>query len=127
MEPSIEKHNRDTTCLSAKWVDMIVIRPDDPDEYMKFAQTKEEYELDYYPTYCGGPCALMSADVMEKIFSFSRQTNPGTMSIEDALFTGVIRVKANLSEPAFVDGVCTHLTNDKVAKIRSWQTITTLF
>ena len=100
------------------------------DPYMKFAQTKDEYELDYYPTYCGGPCALMSADVMEKIFSFSRQTNPGTMSTEDALFTGVIRVKANLSEPAFVDGICTHLVDafdDKVAKIRSWHTITTLF
>ena len=95
---------------------------------MKFAQTKDEYELDYYPTYCGGPCALMSADVMEKVYTFSKQTNPGTMSTEDALFTGVIRVKANLSEPAFVDGICTHLVDafdDKVAKIRSWQYIKT--
>ena len=66
----------------------------------------------------------MSADVMEKIYTFSRQTNPGTMSIEDALFTGVIRVKANLSEPAYVDGICTHLVDafdDKVAKLRSRQ------
>ena len=95
---------------------------------MKFAQTKDEYELDYYPTYCGGPCALMSADVMEKVYTFSKQTNPGTMSTEDALFTGVIRVKANLSEPAHVGDICTHLVDgfyDKVTKLRSWQYINT--
>ena len=70
----------------------------------------------------------MSANVMEKIYTFSKQTNPGTMSIEDALFTGVIRVKANLSEPAHVDNICTHLIDDfydKVTKIRSRQYINT--
>ena len=69
---------------------------------------------------------LISASAMEIIYTFARQTNPRTMSLEDVLFTGVLRVKANLSEPANVDNMSTHLLDafdDKVIKLRSWQYI----
>ena len=114
------------TCLTKKGVNIPVFRPDSP--YKKWAQSRDQYEFDHYPTYCNGPCALISANVMETIYTFSRQTNPGKMTIEDALFTGVIRVKANLSEPAHVGNICTHLIDDfydKVTKLRSWQYINT--
>ena len=110
------------TCLGKKGINIPVFRPGSP--YWKWIQTMDQYELDEYPTYFNGCCALMSANVMETIYTFPTQTHPGTMTIDDALFTGVIRVKANLSEPAHVGDICTHLDDgfdDKVTKLRSWQ------
>ena len=53
---------------------MLVMRPDpsiqaDPQFlHQKYDVTKEEYSLDTYPTYCGGPCTLISGSTMEKSY-----------------------------------------------------------
>ena len=41
--------------------------------------------------------------------------------MEDIIFTGIMRVKANLTEPDDVREVCEHYnSNDKIAEIRKW-------
>ena len=34
--------------------------------HQKYDVTEDEYSLDTYPTYCGGPCTLLSGSTMEK-------------------------------------------------------------
>ena len=41
--------------------------------------------------------------------------------MEDIIFTGIMRAKANLTEPDDVGGVCEHYnSNDKSNEIRKW-------
>ena len=53
---------------------MLVMRPDSSIEsdpqllHQKYDVSKEEYSLDTYPTYCGGPCTLLSGSTMEKSY-----------------------------------------------------------
>ena len=53
---------------------MLVMRPDpsltsDPQLlHQKYDVMEDEYSLDTYPTYCGGPCTLLSGSTMEKSF-----------------------------------------------------------
>ena len=51
----------------------------------------------------------------------AKQTNPGNFTMEDIIFTGIMRVKANLTEPDDVRGVCEHYnSNNKHTEIRKW-------
>ena len=65
---------RHTDCLGDKWKNMLVLRPDPTltaDLQLirqKYDVSEDEYSLDTYPTYCGGPCALLSGSTMEKSF-----------------------------------------------------------
>ena len=41
--------------------------------------------------------------------------------MEDVLFTGIMRTKANISEPDYVREVCTHYNSaNKTTEIRDW-------
>ena len=58
-------------------------------------------------------------------FEVASQTNPKTFSLEDVFFTGIVRVKAGLSEPVLANNnrqLCTHILDldrlEKVKKIR---------
>ena len=57
------------------------------------------WDLDYYPVYCAGPCTIMSAPTAAAIYSTALRTNWRRFPIEDVLFTGIIRHKANLPQP----------------------------
>ena len=49
----------------------------------------------------------------------AKLTNPGNFTMEDIIFTGIMRVKANLTEPDDVRGVCEHHnSNNKYTEIR---------
>ena len=51
----------------------------------------------------------------------AKLTNPGNFTMEDIIFTGIMRVKANLTEPDDVREVCEHYnSNDKITEIRRW-------
>merc|ERR1711931_272306 len=73
-----------------------------------YSVSKEEYSLDTYPTYCGGPCTLLSRTNLERTFEVAKVTNPGKFTMEDVLFTGIMRVKAHLRQPSNVPAVCKH-------------------
>ena len=47
-----------------------------------YSVTKEEYDLDYYPTYCMGSCTLLSGSTVQTIYETAKVTNPGKFSIE---------------------------------------------
>ena len=48
-------------------------------------------------------------------------THPGNFTMEDVLFTGIMRAKANLSEPDDVRGVCKHYNSaNKQTEVRNW-------
>jgi hypothetical protein len=64
-----------------------------------YSVTKEEYALDYYPPFCIGACTLLSRSTVQQIYKTAKVTNPGDFSLDDVLFTGIIRVKSNLSIP----------------------------
>ena len=69
-----------------KWSGASVIRPDDMSrsqyERDHYSVTKIEYDLDYYPTYCGGPCTLLTGSTMQKIYETAKLTNPGNFFME---------------------------------------------
>ena len=84
--PLKDKNNHYTTCLMEKWSGARVIRPDDMSrsqyERDHYSVTKIEYDLDYYPTYCGGPCTLLTGSTMQKIYETAKLTNPGNFFME---------------------------------------------
>ena len=53
---------------------MLVMRPDpsltaDPQLlHQKYDVSEDVYSLDTYPTYCGGPCTLLSGSTLEKSY-----------------------------------------------------------
>ena len=69
-----------------KWSGARVIRPNDMSrsEYERehYGVSKEEYEMDVYPTYCGGPCTLLSGETIQKSYETARVTNPGKFTME---------------------------------------------
>ena len=93
-----------------KWSNARVIRPDDKwrSQYERdnYGVSKDEYDLDVYPTYCGGPCTLLSGQTMIKSYETAKVTNPGKFTMEDILFTGIIRVKSNLPSPGIYGPSC---------------------
>ena len=63
-----------------------MIRPDDMSrsqyERDHYGVSKNEYELDVYPTYCGGPCTLLSGNTIKKSYETAKVTNPGKFTME---------------------------------------------
>jgi len=61
-----------TTCLVNKHSREEVIRADSPGrsqyEIDHFSVSRDEYPLDLYPTYCGGPCTLLSRYHVDRIY-----------------------------------------------------------
>ena len=78
----------------------------------KYAQTIDEYPLSIFPPYCGGACALFSADYLRIIYSTALHTNPGIFLHDDVFFTGILRTKASLNLPENVSGVCKYFDGE---------------
>ena len=78
----------------------------------KYAQTTDEYPLSIFPPYCGGACALFSADYLRIIYATARHTNPGIFLHDDVFFTGILRTKANLNLPENIYGVCQYFNGE---------------
>ena len=78
----------------------------------KYAQTTDEYPLSIFPPYCGGACALFSADYLRIIYATALHTNPGIFLHDDVFFTGILRTKANLNLPENVVGVCKYFNGE---------------
>lgn len=83
-----------------------------PSTWAKYQVTEEQYELDKYPPYCGGPCCLVSTQYAHITHKQAESTNPGSFTMEDVFFTGILRVKSRLQTPRKVNGICTHYNND---------------
>ena len=47
-----------------------------------YSVTKEEYALDYYPSFCIGACTLLSRSTVQRIYETAKVTNPGTFSLD---------------------------------------------
>lgn len=82
------------------------------DTWEKYQVTKKQYSLSTYPPYCGGPCCLVSSQFANIIQNQAEFSNPGSFTMEDVLFTGILRVKSNLKPPVNVHGICTHYNHD---------------
>ena len=84
--PLKDENDHHTTCLLDKWSSARVIRPDDKSrskyERDHYSVSKEEYDLDHYPTYCGGPCTLLTGSTMKKSYETAKVTNPGKFIME---------------------------------------------
>lgn len=76
---------------TANWLDSA-----DPKD---LAINKTLWNLPYYPAYCAGPCTIMSAVTAGQIYMTALKTNWRGLPIEDVLFTGIIRKRANLPVP----------------------------
>ena len=78
--------NHHTTCLMDKVSGTKVVRSDDMSisQYDRehYSVTKEEYDLDYYPTYCMGSCTLLSGSTVQTVYETAKVTNPGKFLIE---------------------------------------------
>ena len=64
-------------------------------------------------------------DFNDNQFEVASRTNPKTFSLEKVFFTGIVRVKAGLSEPVLANTnrqFCTHIydldRHEKIKKIR---------
>ena len=84
--PLKDENDHHTTCLMDKWRGARVIRADDKSrskyERDHYSVSKEEYDLDHYPTYCGGPCTLLTGSTMQKSYETAKVTNPGKFIME---------------------------------------------
>ena len=78
----------------------------------KYAQTLNEYPLSLFPPYCGGACALFSAEYLRIIYATARHTNPGIFLHDDVFFTGILRTKASLNLPENINGVCKYFNGE---------------
>ena len=78
----------------------------------KYSQPLYEYPLSIYPPYCGGACALFSAEYLRIIYATARHTNPGIFLHDDVFFTGILRTKASLNLPENINGVCKYFNGE---------------
>ena len=89
-----------------------VIRPDDKrfshEEVEKWSVTKEVYPKQFYPPYCSGTCYAISSTYAREIANTASVTNPLRFHHDDVLFTGILRVKADIDVPTKVNGICRH-------------------
>ena len=82
----------------------------------KYSVTKSTYHLDIFPAYCGGPCTLLPSEYIKTGNEIAKNTNPGTFHHDDVLFTGIIRLKSEASDPVNVNGICTHYNSENKLK-----------
>ena len=82
----------------------------------RWSVTREVYPKSFYPPYCSGTCYAISSSYARKISRTAAFTNPDKFHHDDVLFTGVLRVKADIDIPTKVDGICTHY--NKLTKIQ---------
>jgi len=82
-----------------------------------FQENLWDPQITNFPAYCAGPCTTMSGKSAEKIFNTAKVTNWRGFGIEDVLFTGIIRRKADLPPPPlrWDRSICTHY--NEISKI----------
>ena len=80
----------------------------------KSGVTKEIYPKNFYPPFCSGTCYIISSTYARNIYRTAVLTNPDKFHLEDVLFTGILRVKADIDIPKEVKGICQHY--DKITK-----------
>ena len=89
-----------------------IIRPNSkkfsPEEVQKWSVTKEVYPKEFYPPYCSGTCYMISSIYARTIAQTASVTNPLAFHHDDVLFTGILRVKADIDYPKNVNGICRH-------------------
>ena len=101
-----------------------VIRPGDKKfnfvKVEKWSVTREIYPKNFYPPYCSGTCYAISSSYARKISRTAAFTNPDKFHHDDILFTGILRVKADIDIPTKVNGICTHYNKEtKIHDIRN--------
>ena len=79
-----------------------------PEEVQKWSVTKETYPKNFYPPYCSGTCYAVSTFYARTIAHTASVTNPQKFHHDDVLFTGILRVKADIDIPTKVNGICRH-------------------
>ena len=98
-----------------------IIRPGDKrfsrEEVEKWSVTREIYPKKFYPPYCSGTCYAISSTYAREIANTASVTNPQRFHHDDVLFTGILRVKANIDVPTRVNGICRHY--NKKTKIQN--------
>jgi len=76
----------------------------------KYNVTFEQWEAGhYFPQFCGGPCTGFTAGATSGILDAAKKTDAKGFKLEDVLFTGVMRTKADLPTPEFHAQICKHL------------------
>ena len=85
-------------------------------EVERWSVPEEIYPKDFYPPYCSGTCYAISSNYAREISKTASRTNPQTFHHDDVLFTGILRVKADIDIPTTVVGICTHY--NKITKIQ---------
>ena len=62
----------------------------------------------FFPTYCGGPCKLVSSNALLKITSVINKSLAEKFPLEDVLFSGIFRTIANVTNIQHKRGLCEH-------------------
>ena len=88
-------------------------------EVERWSVTRETYPKNFYPPYCSGTCYAISSSYARKISRTAASTYPDRFHHDDVLFTGILRVKADIDIPTKVNGICTHYNKEtKIQDIR---------
>ena len=83
------------------------VRPEDKNGD-KYGVPDEIYPKNFYPPFCSGTCYVISSTYAKNIYRTAALTNPDKFHLEDVLFTGILRVKADIDIPKEVKGICQH-------------------
>ncbi|CAG5082164.1 Oidioi.mRNA.OKI2018_I69.PAR.g10047.t1.cds [Oikopleura dioica] len=97
-----------------------------PNRWGKYNVTIEQWAGGhFFPKFCSGPCAGMTAKMSEKIYEAASTTDAKGFKLEDVLFTGIIRTKAGIPEPSFQKDVCKHFDQKtkQATEMSMWQYI----
>jgi len=62
----------------------------------------------YYPDYCLGSCTIMSTRVAHQVAAKAMQTQFGSFTMEDILFSGIVRINGNIAGLTDAIGLCSH-------------------
>ena len=62
----------------------------------------------FFPTYCGGPCKLVSSNALLKISNVINHSLVEKFPLEDVLFSGIFRTIANVTNIQHKRGLCEH-------------------
>ena len=92
----------------------ITVRPAAELAHLKTPGSKNRLSFDqwpagyFFPTYCGGPCKLVSSNALLKITSVINQSLAEEFPLEDVLFSGIFRTLANVTNIQHKRGLCEH-------------------